>query len=86
MVCACSVAIQYRGTTQLAVADRWRQLLPGRRAHDWGWGVIPARSFHPGGVNAALGDGSVRFISNTVDLLTYQRLGAVDDGNAVANF
>lgn len=55
-------------------------------AHDWGWGVIPARSFHPGGVNAALGDGSVRFISNTVDLQTYQRLGAVDDGNAVTNF
>ncbi len=55
-------------------------------AHDWGWGVIPARSFHPGGVNAAFGDGSVRFISNTVDLLTYQRLGAVDDGQPVANF
>ncbi len=28
--------------------------------------VQSARSYHPGGVNAAMGDGSVRFVSNTV--------------------
>ena len=32
-------------------------------AHDWGWGVIPARSMHPGGVVVGLGDGSIRFVS-----------------------
>lgn len=29
--------------------------------------VIPPTSRHPGGVNALMGDGSVRFISNTID-------------------
>jgi len=52
-------------------------------AHDWGRGVIPSRSMHPAGVNAGFGDGSVRFIPNSVDLLTYQRLGNRNDGNVV---
>lgn len=47
-------------------------------------GVFPARSRHPGGVNAGLGDGSVRFISSTIDLSTYQALGTRDLGE-VAN-
>jgi prepilin-type processing-associated H-X9-DG protein len=34
-----------------------------------------ARSYHPGGVNAALADASVRFISDTVELSTYRALG-----------
>jgi prepilin-type N-terminal cleavage/methylation domain-containing protein len=55
-------------------------------AHDWGSGVIPPRSLHPGGVNAALGDASVRFISSTINTLTFQRLGARDDGNPVGEF
>ncbi len=46
-------------------------------------GIVPPRSFHPGGVNAALGDASVRFISETVDFDNWQRLGARDDGNPV---
>jgi prepilin-type processing-associated H-X9-DG protein len=29
--------------------------------------VLPASSSHPGGVNCAMGDGSVRFISETID-------------------
>ncbi len=33
-----------------------------------------ARSYHPGGVNAALADGSVRFISDTINLTTYHAL------------
>jgi prepilin-type N-terminal cleavage/methylation domain-containing protein/prepilin-type processing-associated H-X9-DG protein len=55
-------------------------------AHDWGQGLIPARSLHPGGVNALLGDGSVRFVANTVDLLTWQRVGSRNDGVPVGNF
>jgi prepilin-type processing-associated H-X9-DG protein len=46
-------------------------------------GVFPARSYHPGGVNAALCDASVRFIAQTIDLVTYQCLGARNDGSAV---
>jgi len=55
-------------------------------AHDWGRGIIPPRSQHPGGVNAAMGDGSVRFITNSIDLLTFQRLGHRTDGQALGNF
>ena len=33
-----------------------------------------ARSFHAGGVNAAMGDGSVRFVTNSVALPTWQAL------------
>lgn len=52
-------------------------------AHDWGNGVIPARSLHPGGVNAVMGDGSVRFVSNNIDLLTWQLTGSRNDGISV---
>jgi prepilin-type processing-associated H-X9-DG protein len=46
-------------------------------------GVYPARSFHPGGVNAGLCDGSVRFLSDTIELVVYHRLGARNDGQPV---
>ncbi|GAA4426346.1 DUF1559 domain-containing protein [Bremerella cremea] len=49
-------------------------------AHDWGKGFIGARSLHPGGVNVAMGDGSVRFVPETVNLLTWQRMGNARDG------
>jgi prepilin-type N-terminal cleavage/methylation domain-containing protein/prepilin-type processing-associated H-X9-DG protein len=40
------------------------------------WSLGPASSFHPGGVNVAMCDGSVRFISETIDTgdLTQQSL------------
>jgi prepilin-type N-terminal cleavage/methylation domain-containing protein/prepilin-type processing-associated H-X9-DG protein len=36
--------------------------------------VHAARSRHPGGVNTLMGDGSVRFIKNTISLVTWQAL------------
>ena len=42
---------------------------------------VGARSFHPGGVNAALADGSVRFLSETIDQTNYLNLLAIGDGN-----
>mgnify|MGYP000951482198 CR=1 FL=1 len=42
-----------------------------------------ARSRHTGGVNAALCDGSVRFISNTISLQTWQALSTMDGGEVL---
>ena len=44
-------------------------------------GVFPARSRHTGGAQHALGDGSVHFISNTIDLKAYQALGSAFAGD-----
>jgi prepilin-type processing-associated H-X9-DG protein len=73
------------------VPPNWRYPTTAARccpggAHDWSWGAISPRSMHPGGVNAALGDGSVRFITETVNLLTFQRLGNRKDGQVVGQF
>jgi prepilin-type processing-associated H-X9-DG protein len=45
---------------------------------------VPLVSNHSGGVNALLGDGSVRFFKDGTDLLTLARLATRDDGG-VAN-
>jgi hypothetical protein len=41
---------------------------------------------HPGGVQMVLGDGSVRFISDTIDLQTFYNLGNKDDGNSIGEY
>ncbi len=43
-----------------------------------------ARSRHMGGVNAALCDGSVRFITNSISLSNWRNLGWMADGNVVS--
>ena len=40
-------------------------------------------SFHPGGVNAVMGDGSVRLISNNMDALILKALAGASDGLSV---
>jgi prepilin-type N-terminal cleavage/methylation domain-containing protein/prepilin-type processing-associated H-X9-DG protein len=46
--------------------------------------AVTARSFHPGGVNVLLGDGSVRFMKSTIDGPTWRTLGTVDGGEVVS--
>jgi len=41
-------------------------------------------SYHPGGCLFLMGDASVHFVSETVDLTIYQNLGIRDDGNVVS--
>ena len=44
-----------------------------------------ARSRHTGGVNASMCDGSVRFVSNTVDLVTWAAMGTMNGGEVISN-
>ncbi|MBA4066412.1 MAG: prepilin-type cleavage/methylation domain-containing protein [Isosphaera sp.] len=48
--------------------------------------VLHARSRHTGGVNAALADGSVRFVRDAVDPVTYRNLGSRADGATVGDY
>jgi prepilin-type N-terminal cleavage/methylation domain-containing protein/prepilin-type processing-associated H-X9-DG protein len=48
-----------------------------------GWGVFAARSYHPGGVNAALADGSVRWFPSTIDQAVWRSLGTRNGGEAI---
>jgi prepilin-type N-terminal cleavage/methylation domain-containing protein/prepilin-type processing-associated H-X9-DG protein len=45
--------------------------------------MMAARSRHSGGVNAAMCDGSVHFISNTVNYITWQAMGSAQGGEVV---
>jgi prepilin-type processing-associated H-X9-DG protein len=49
-------------------------------------GIVPALSKHTGGVNVCLADGSVHFISDGINLLTWQRLGNARDGQVLGDF
>ena len=46
----------------------------------------PLSSAHPGGVQIVLADGSVRFISDNIDLPTLQNVADRDDGNVLQDF
>ncbi len=48
------------------------------------YAAIISRSFHPGGVNSLLGDGSVRFIKSTIDGITWRSLGSVAGGEVIS--
>jgi prepilin-type N-terminal cleavage/methylation domain-containing protein/prepilin-type processing-associated H-X9-DG protein len=43
-------------------------------------------SFHPGGAMFCFGDGSVKFVSYTINNVIYQALGSRDKGEVVSNF
>ena len=49
------------------------------------YAAINARSYHSGGVNALLGDGSVRFVKSTIHGLTWRALGTVGGGEVVSS-
>jgi prepilin-type N-terminal cleavage/methylation domain-containing protein/prepilin-type processing-associated H-X9-DG protein len=46
--------------------------------------TVPASSAHPGGVNAAMGDGSVRFFKNSIDRMTWWKLGTRAGGEVIS--
>jgi prepilin-type N-terminal cleavage/methylation domain-containing protein/prepilin-type processing-associated H-X9-DG protein len=60
--------------------------LNGRNEEDGGptFAAITSRSYHPGGVNALMGDGSVRFVKGTMSGMTWRSLGTVGGGEVVS--
>jgi prepilin-type N-terminal cleavage/methylation domain-containing protein/prepilin-type processing-associated H-X9-DG protein len=45
--------------------------------------IVSARSMHGSGVNAAFGDGSTRFVPNSIDVIIWRALGTRDGGETV---
>jgi prepilin-type processing-associated H-X9-DG protein/prepilin-type N-terminal cleavage/methylation domain-containing protein len=56
--------------------------LPYEPYNDWPY-IYSFRSRHPGGLNFAFADGSVRFISDTIPLTTYRALATINGGEVV---
>jgi prepilin-type processing-associated H-X9-DG protein len=47
-------------------------------------GVFAASSYHPGGANVGMVDGSVRFLKDSVNLQTVWALGSRDQGEVLS--
>jgi prepilin-type processing-associated H-X9-DG protein len=68
--------------------------MPPNQPIDWDWidendggptyMSLSASSQHPGGVNVLFADGSVRFVKNTVNALTWRGLGSVQGGEVLS--
>jgi prepilin-type N-terminal cleavage/methylation domain-containing protein len=54
--------------------------------HRNGLGWFSARSKHVGGVHSGLGDGSVRFVSDSIDASTWQALGTKNVGEIIGEW
>ncbi len=64
-------------------------LTPNNRSCGWLASLrasMTPSSRHPNGVNLLLGDGSVRFVPNSIDLATWRALGSRDGGEVVGNY
>ena len=48
------------------------------------YAAVTSRSYHPGGVNALLGDGSVRFVNESVAGTVWRSLGSVAGGEIIS--
>ena len=47
--------------------------------------VMPPSSHHPGGVNVLFGDGSVKFVKDSVALWTWRALGTRAGGEVISS-
>jgi prepilin-type N-terminal cleavage/methylation domain-containing protein/prepilin-type processing-associated H-X9-DG protein len=64
--------------------ERSTSLQPAPDTHNGsGWGELKFGSSHTGGFNAVFADGSVHFISYSVNLTTFSYLGNIADGQVV---
>ena len=66
---------------------QWCQSIPGAPCQAGTSNIVQsARSAHTGGVNVCLADGSVRFVSNSIDPVTWAALGTRSGGEVLADY
>ena len=70
--CGCRCTLRQPAGSRLGV------LQPGCGGGPRSWGA----SRHPGGVNALFGDGSVHFMKNSINALTWVQLGSIHGGRS----
>jgi prepilin-type N-terminal cleavage/methylation domain-containing protein/prepilin-type processing-associated H-X9-DG protein len=58
----------------------------GNQGVDSSIAYAAARSKHAGGVNVGLGDGSVRFVANTINLVTWRAVGTTGGNEPISDF
>jgi prepilin-type N-terminal cleavage/methylation domain-containing protein/prepilin-type processing-associated H-X9-DG protein len=66
------------------VGDGWTGNENDGGANGSTFAAFPARSYHPGGVNVLLADGSVRFVKDTVNGVTWRALHSISLGEVVS--
>jgi prepilin-type processing-associated H-X9-DG protein len=47
--------------------------------------IVSARSFHPGGVNLLMGDGTVKFMKDSTSIPTWRALGSRAGGEVISS-
>jgi hypothetical protein len=75
----CAVPLNVRAQA-VNTGSKWADLLAS--AGDWP-NNYSFMSLHTGGGQFAMGDASVRFISESIDLTLYRQLGCIMDGETV---
>lgn len=73
------------GTMVDADYNSWQEGKNGRAGNP-SYAIITARSWHPGIVNAALADGSVRSVGENIDINVWRALGTRDGGESISDF
>jgi len=58
----------------------------GKTINQLTYAAVTSRSYHPGGVNAGLADGSVRFIAETIELATWRGLTTRAGGEVLGDY
>ncbi len=79
-----------------ALPPNSKVILPGYGPYSWDlvtidenqggpvFATLTADSYHPGGVNVLFGDGSVKFIKNSVNSASWRALGSIAGGEVIS--
>ena len=73
------------GCTPTAATDPYASVGGQSRTYGTPWGSESPTSRHPGGVNMAFSDGSVKFIKDTINLPTFWAIGSRNMGEVVSS-